>query len=111
MPKVKKKTDRVTPYSSENRKFTQFFSSDRSGRRNAVANILDEPQVAANLAGLILPANMEELKLSEEIRNVVGSEELSSTDFCPTEEKGRLSNDLKKSPKKETSLNVGVNPD
>jgi len=47
--------------------YSHFIKSSRSGRRNAVANILDEPQVAANLPILTLPADLTELKMTGKI--------------------------------------------
>lgn len=68
MPKVKKKhTTRQRPYPEHSVEYSHFIKSSRSGRRNAVANILDEPQVAANLPILTLPADLSELKVTDEV--------------------------------------------
>lgn len=55
------------PYPEHSVEYSHFIKSNRSGRRNAVANILDEPQVAANLPILTLPADLSELKVTGKI--------------------------------------------
>lgn len=55
------------PYPEHSVEYSHFIKSSRSGRRNAVANILDEPQVAANLPILTLPADLSELKVTGKI--------------------------------------------
>lgn len=68
MPKVKKRNPRLKPYPEQHSaEYSHFIKSSRSGRRNAVANILDEPQVAANLPILTLPADLTELKMTDEV--------------------------------------------